>query len=184
MPIHFGTDGWRAVISDSFTFDNLRIVTQAIADAVASEHWDASANSGNIPDKNKIVVGYDTRFLSDRFAGEVARGIKKLSEAEANVINLVPEVYRGLDRFEARKLVVEHIDAEGLMIIVENKKVMQPFGDRSHVVIEPMLTNQWFADAAALAGPAIASVREGPVRSLGSSSPVFPSSASCSASLR
>ena len=44
MPIHFGTDGWRAVISDSFTFDNLSIVAQAIADAVASEHWDKSAN--------------------------------------------------------------------------------------------------------------------------------------------
>ena len=42
MPIHFGTDGWRAVISDSFTFDNLRIVTQAIADAVASDHWNKS----------------------------------------------------------------------------------------------------------------------------------------------
>jgi len=78
MPIHFGTDGWRAVISDSFTFDNLRIVTQAIADAVASDYWDtspqdASANGGIAPDKKKIVVGFDTRFLSDRFAGEVAR---------------------------------------------------------------------------------------------------------------
>lgn len=69
MPIHFGTDGWRAVISDTFTFDNLRIVAQAIADAVASEHWDRSS----VTDKNKIVIGYDTRFLSDRFAGEVAR---------------------------------------------------------------------------------------------------------------
>ncbi len=73
MPIHFGTDGWRAVISDSFTFDNLRIVAQAIADAVASEHWDKSGNGGKTPDPNKIVVGFDTRFLSDRFAGEVAR---------------------------------------------------------------------------------------------------------------
>jgi len=73
MPIHFGTDGWRAVISDSFTFDNLRIVTQAIADAVASDHWDKSGNGGTKPDPKKIVVGYDTRFLSDRFAGEVAR---------------------------------------------------------------------------------------------------------------
>jgi alpha-D-glucose phosphate-specific phosphoglucomutase len=73
MTIHFGTDGWRAVISDSFTFDNLRILTQAIADAVASDHWDKSANGGKTPDKTRIVVGYDTRFLSDRFAGEVAR---------------------------------------------------------------------------------------------------------------
>ena len=44
MPIHFGTDGWRAVISDTFTFDNLRMVTQAIADAVASEHLTKPAN--------------------------------------------------------------------------------------------------------------------------------------------
>src|SRR6185436_7374418 len=73
MPIHFGTDGWRAVISDTFTFDNLRIVAQAIADAVSSEHWDKSANGEGDSNPKKIVVGFDTRFLSDRFAGEVAR---------------------------------------------------------------------------------------------------------------
>src|SRR5512141_2835584 len=73
MPIHFGTDGWRAVISDTFTFDNLRILTQAIADAVASDHWDKSGNGGHTPDPKKMVVGFDTRFLSDRYAGEVAR---------------------------------------------------------------------------------------------------------------
>ena len=73
MPIHFGTDGWRAVISDSFTFDNLRIVAQAIADAVDSEHWDKGGDDEHMPDPKKIVVGFDTRFLSDRFAGEVAR---------------------------------------------------------------------------------------------------------------
>jgi valyl-tRNA synthetase len=78
-----------------------------------------------------------------------------------DAINLVPDQYRGLDRFEARKRVVADIDAEGLMIGVEDRKVMQPFGDRSQVVIEPMLTDQWFADAATLAKPAIASVREG-----------------------
>ena len=47
MPIHFGTDGWRAVISDTFTFNNLRMVAQAIADAVASDHWDKSGNGGH-----------------------------------------------------------------------------------------------------------------------------------------
>lgn len=74
MPIHFGTDGWRAVISDTFTFGNLRIVTQAIADAIHSEHWDKSGNgNAQAPDPTKIVVGFDTRFLSDRFAVEVAR---------------------------------------------------------------------------------------------------------------
>ena len=73
MPIHFGTDGWRAVISDTFTFNNLRMVAQAIADAVASDHWDKSGNGGQAPDPKKIVVGFDTRFLSDRYAGEVSR---------------------------------------------------------------------------------------------------------------
>src|SRR5512134_1382204 len=79
MPIHFGTDGWRAVISDTFTFDNLRIVTQAIADAVGSEYWDKQSSpvdrssSEQAADSKKIVVGFDTRFLSDRYAGEVAR---------------------------------------------------------------------------------------------------------------
>ena len=73
MPIHFGTDGWRAVISDSFTFANLRMVTQAIADAVASGQFDKKTNGTPPPDTKKIVVGFDTRFLSDRYAGEVAR---------------------------------------------------------------------------------------------------------------
>ena len=73
MTIHFGTDGWRAVISDTFTYNNLRMVTQAIADAVASDQWDKSGNGGQEPDPRKIVVGYDTRFLSDRYAIEVAR---------------------------------------------------------------------------------------------------------------
>jgi len=71
MPIHFGTDGWRAVISDSFTFSNLRMVAQAIADAAASEHWDISSTPG--VDARKFVVGFDTRFLSDRYAADVAR---------------------------------------------------------------------------------------------------------------
>ena len=73
MPIHFGTDGWRAVISDTFTFDNLRIVAQAIADAVASDHWEKLDNGEQGLDRKKIVVGFDTRFLSDRYAGEVSR---------------------------------------------------------------------------------------------------------------
>jgi phosphomannomutase len=73
MPIHFGTDGWRAVISDSFTFGNLRMVAQAIADAISSEHWHQSNANGLTPDLKKVVIGYDTRFLSDRYAQDVAR---------------------------------------------------------------------------------------------------------------
>lgn len=73
MSIHFGTDGWRGVISDTFTFHNLRLVSQAIADAVASAEWLNGAYHGLAPDPLRMVVGFDTRFLSDRFAVEAAR---------------------------------------------------------------------------------------------------------------
>jgi valyl-tRNA synthetase len=103
---------------------------------------------------------------------EIAKTGHLPNEAEVDDINLVPDEYRGLERYEARKKIVEAINAEGLAVtvkdaegndvpFVENKKIMQPFGDRSGVVIEPMLTDQWFADAKTLAEPAIASVREG-----------------------
>jgi alpha-D-glucose phosphate-specific phosphoglucomutase len=73
MPIHFGTDGWRGVISDTFTFHNLRLITQAIADAVASEEWLNHQHHQLFPNPKCMVVGFDTRFLSDRFAVDAAR---------------------------------------------------------------------------------------------------------------
>jgi alpha-D-glucose phosphate-specific phosphoglucomutase len=63
LTIKFGTDGWRAVISETFTFGNLRLVAQAIADYILEE---------NGPEPS-VVIGFDTRFLSDRYAAEVAR---------------------------------------------------------------------------------------------------------------
>lgn len=63
MTVKFGTDGWRAVISETFTFGNLRLVAQAIADFIREE---------NATDPS-VVIGFDTRFLSDRYAAEVAR---------------------------------------------------------------------------------------------------------------
>jgi alpha-D-glucose phosphate-specific phosphoglucomutase len=63
MTVKFGTDGWRAVISETFTFGNLRLVAQAIADFIREENYGAAS----------VIVGFDTRFLSDRYAAEVAR---------------------------------------------------------------------------------------------------------------
>ncbi len=105
-------------------------------------------------------------------AAEIVRSGVLPDEATVDGINLVPDEYRGLDRYAAREKIVAQINSDGLAVmttdaegnpvpLVENKKITQPFGDRSGVVIEPMLTDQWFADAATLAGPAIASVREG-----------------------
>ncbi|MGH2521311.1 MAG: phosphoglucomutase/phosphomannomutase family protein, partial [Anaerolineales bacterium] len=70
MTIHFGTDGWRAVIAETFTFENVRLLAQGIADAVSAGDW---GGDGDGFDPNLMVVGFDTRFLSDRFATEVAR---------------------------------------------------------------------------------------------------------------
>jgi valyl-tRNA synthetase len=92
----------------------------------------------------------------------IARGEKATPE-EIDALNLVPEAYRGLDRYDARKAVVADIDSEGLMIKVEDKLIMQPFGDRSGLVIEPMLTDQWYVDAETLARPAIEAVRSGDI---------------------
>ena len=104
----------------------------------------------------------------------------EFTEAEIDTLNLVPEEFRGLDRFEARKLIVEHITHQGLAVktikksqdgekneeipFVEEKPVMQPFGDRSKVVIEPMLTDQWFVDTSKIVGPALDAVNSGKVK--------------------
>ena len=122
-------------------------------------------------------------------AQKIANGELEFHEAMIAAMNLVPEDYRGLDRFEARKKVVEAITAEGLAVMtenprrvgdnppdeaeneepalipyVENKPIMQPFGDRSKVVIEPMLTDQWFVDTKQIVGPALDAVRNGDVK--------------------
>jgi valyl-tRNA synthetase len=108
-------------------------------------------------------------------AAEIVRSGHLPDEATVDDINLVPDEYRGLDRYVARERIVAQINAENLAVmttdeagnpvpLVECNKITQPFGDRSGVVIEPMLTDQWFADAATLAGPAIESVREGRTR--------------------
>lgn len=74
MTIHFGTDGWRAVIADTFTFENLRLLAQGIADAASADDWGGNGHGNSREtDSRLMVVGFDTRFLSDRFAIEVAR---------------------------------------------------------------------------------------------------------------
>ena len=63
---------------------------------------------------------------------------------EAKINDNAPEAYRGLDRFEARKRVVADLDAQGLLDSVKDHRLMVPRGDRTGVVLEPMLTDQWF----------------------------------------
>jgi valyl-tRNA synthetase len=157
------------------------------------------AKRGNIPMYNlmdtKGAMRADGRAYAEEaaIAQRIAAGEEAFDVAKIAAMNLVPEAYRGMDRFEARKAVVADITAEGLAVmtdaddprlgkpkkkkkqdeaeveagpvpLVEAKKIMQPFGDRSKVVIEPMLTDQWFVDTAKIVGPAIDAVRNGDVQ--------------------
>jgi valyl-tRNA synthetase len=116
-------------------------------------------------------------------AQAIANGTQEFDEAMIAAMNLVPEEYRGMDRFEARKKVVADITDEGLAVMVsvvdiddegqessmlipyvENKPIMQPYGDRSKVVIEPLLTDQWFVDTDQIVQPALDAVRNGDVK--------------------
>ena len=95
-------------------------------------------------------------------AMEIARGAD-FDPAEIDALNLVPDEYRGLDRYDARKKVIADIDAEGLMIMIEDKVITQPFGDRGGVVIEPMLMDQWYVNAGELSKKPIEAVRSGEI---------------------
>ncbi|SMO95211.1 valine--tRNA ligase [Paracoccus laeviglucosivorans] len=119
-------------------------------------------------------------------AAVASRAAQGEDVGDVSAVNLVPEELRGLDRLEARKRVVEAITAEGLAVtylhkeidketgaehmerrpLIDAKPIMQPFGDRSNVVIEPMLTDQWFVDTAKIVGPALDAVRSGATKIL------------------
>ncbi|MDH5171154.1 MAG: valine--tRNA ligase [Gammaproteobacteria bacterium] len=83
---------------------------------------------------------------------------------DAAVNDAAPEAYRGLDRFEARLRVVADMDRQGLLEKVEDHTLRVPRGDRSGVVIEPYLTDQWYVDARKMAGPAISAVENGDIQ--------------------
>ncbi|MBT7756578.1 MAG: valine--tRNA ligase, partial [Rhodospirillaceae bacterium] len=80
---------------------------------------------------------------------------------EARINENAPEVYQGLDRFEARKKVLADLEAQDLIAQIDDHTHMVPYGDRGGVPIEPWLTEQWYADAETLAKPAIEAVRSG-----------------------
>jgi valyl-tRNA synthetase len=76
----------------------------------------------------------------------------------------LPEKYRGMERFAARREIVADFDALGLLESIEENDMTVPYGDRGGVVIEPLLTNQWYVDAKKLAGPAIQAVEDGRIK--------------------
>ena len=122
---------------------------------VADDYADPEQGSGAV----KITPAHD---FNDYQVGK-RHGLEMINifTDTAHLNDSVPEKYRGHERFAARKMVVADIEAEGCLLSIEDKTIMQPFGDRSGVVVEPYLTDQWYVDALTLAKPAIAAVETG-----------------------
>ncbi|CAC9435473.1 Valyl-tRNA synthetase (EC 6.1.1.9) [uncultured Gammaproteobacteria bacterium] len=83
---------------------------------------------------------------------------------DAKINDTINSAYIGMDRFVARKKIIQDLDAQGLLDKIEPHKLMVPHGDRTNAVIEPYLTDQWFVKIAPLAQPAIDAVKNGKIR--------------------
>ena len=140
-------------------------ITGRLVPIVADEHADPALGSGAV----KVTPGHDFNdFEVGRRAGFTPAGMLNMLDAGAQVIQtadgLIPAEYLGLSVKQARDAVVAAMDAAGLLDKVEDRLIQAPYGDRSGVVIEPWLTDQWYVDAKTLAGPAIEAVRSGAIR--------------------
>ena len=126
---------------------------------VADDYADPTKGSGAV----KITPAHD---FNDFGVGK-RTGLAALNvlDAFARITNAdtpdVPAEYCGMDRFEARKAIVARAEAEGWLKEIEKTRHVVPHGDRSGVVIEPWLTDQWYVDAHTLAQPAIKAVEQG-----------------------
>lgn len=150
-------------------------ITGRLIPIVADEHADPELGSGAV----KITPGHDFNdFEVGRRAGFEARDMLNMLDAKACIVQtadgLIPDAFLGLSTAEARKAVVARLKDEGVLILhidkdgeehdAEPRTIQTPFGDRSGVVIEPWLTDQWYVDAKTLAQPAIQAVRSGAIK--------------------
>ena len=122
---------------------------------VADSYADPETGSGAV----KITPAHD--FNDFEVGRRHSLPMINILDASAHLNESVPEAYRGMERFKARAKVVEDLDALGLVEKIEDHVHSVPHGDRSGVVIEPWLTDQWYVDAATLAKPAIEAVERG-----------------------
>ena len=140
-------------------------ITGRLIPIITDEHADPELGSGAV----KITPGHDFNdYEVGKRAGFKPAEMLNMLDGQARIAQtsdgLIPAELLGLDRFDARKRVVEMLEAGGVLEKVEDRVIATPFGDRSGVVIEPWLTDQWYVDAATLAKPAIEAVRSGKIK--------------------
>jgi valyl-tRNA synthetase len=122
---------------------------------IADEYVDMEFGSGCV----KITPAHD--FNDYEIGKRHQLPIINVLDPNASLNENAPEAYRGLDRFEARRKIVEDLESLGLLEKTEDHKLMIPRGDRSHAVVEPYLTDQWYVKIEPLAQPAIEAVEDG-----------------------
>ncbi|MEO7504133.1 MAG: valine--tRNA ligase [Sphingomicrobium sp.] len=138
-------------------------ITGRLITIVADEHADPELGSGAV----KITPGHDFNdYEVGKRAGFKPGDMLNMLDAAGRIFPCdgIPDELIGLDRFDARKRVVEMLDAEGALVKVEDRVIATPFGDRSGVVIEPWLTDQWYVDAATLVKPVIEATKSGAIK--------------------
>ncbi|HJU77197.1 MAG TPA: valine--tRNA ligase [Sphingomicrobium sp.] len=140
-------------------------ITGRLIPVVADEHADPELGSGAV----KITPGHDFNdFEVGKRAGIKPADMLNMFDATAHVVQaqdgLIPEALLGLSREDARERVVELLEAEAAIQRIEDRVIPTPYGDRSGVVIEPWLTDQWYVDAAKLVGPVIDATRSDKIK--------------------
>lgn len=124
---------------------------------IADEYPDPNFGSGAV----KITGAHD--FNDYKVAKKHKLEFFKLMDESAFLLkdDFIPKKFRGLHRYKAREILLEELDKGGFLLKTEHKKIIQPFGDRSKVVVEPFLTKQWFVDTKKIVQPAIDAVKDG-----------------------
>ena len=133
-------------------------LTERTIPIIADEYVDPAFGSGCV----KITPAHD--FNDYEIGQRHGLPLINIFTPKAALNEAVPERFRGLDRFVARKQVIEELGAQGLLERIEPHKLMVPRGDRTGAILEPYLTDQWFVKIAPLAAPAIAAVEQGRTR--------------------
>jgi valyl-tRNA synthetase len=125
---------------------------------IADEYVDPEFGTGCV----KITPAHD--FNDYEIGKRHNLAIYNILTDDAALNDEVPEKYRGMDRFDARKVIVDEFEELGLLQEIEDYVVKIPRGDRSHAVVEPYLTDQWYVKIEPLAKPAIEAVESGKIR--------------------
>lgn len=125
---------------------------------IADDYVDRDFGTGCV----KITPAHD---FNDAEMGQ-RHNLEKINilTIDAAINDNAPEKYQGLDRYKARKIIVQDFDDLGLLDSIKDHKLMVPRGDRSGAVIEPLLTDQWYVKADVLAKPAVKAVQEGKIK--------------------